>query len=127
MRSQPSRRYRVHLTGALLAGLVATCIFSSCSRQPIDSRESSFRLRPHIQVTPDLARCAELVDSYVSSTKHWAKADYKLTLAPARGAATSFEVHHIDDYLDPHVGGGKSIRVEADCSSNKIVRELAYQ
>ena len=112
-----------------VACIVAATMLTACSERPANDREANFRSRPHVQSTPELLACANVVDRHVASVKGWPEADYKVEpfrSAEIRGA--SFLVSHVDDYRGPAVpGAGASVVIEVDCDAGQVLRELRFQ
>ena len=109
--------------------VVTPAILLACSEYDTADAVAEFRSRPHIQASAERMECANLVDRFVASTKHWADADYKVAFENVEGDVTVFRVSHVDDYSrdEPYLGGGTSILVEADCGSGRVLRELGMQ
>jgi len=122
---------REHSNARAARSRLSVCLLlllSSCHGASDSAGEGSFREREHISVPTQYSACAKLVDRYIASTKQWSEQDYKVSFERAKADATDFQVAHIEDSRHPStVGSGMSVLVQVNCSSGRIVRELAYQ
>jgi hypothetical protein len=72
-------------------------------------------------------QAAAAVDDYIVKSKHWEKGSYQVKFNRKEGTSLVFWVLHSDDSAAKVPGTGKSIEVYVDASSDRVVKELAFQ
>lgn len=75
----------------------------------------------------ELAAARKAVDDYVQEKHRWPRSSYRIELKRRDGDILDFWIVHKDDEKSIVPGGGKSISVDLDLKSLRILREFKFQ
>jgi hypothetical protein len=109
--------------------VVVSFVLSGCPRS-VENREAT-DLEPMKNLAPPPPKSIPneiktLVESYVASTRHWARDSFTMSAMGVRGGHTFILVSNKEDWEsqnNQHLGAGKSFFVEIDPQSMKVIKE----
>jgi len=103
-----------------IAALLALFL-ASCGSKDMDTKNMDTKKRSEVE---------KVARQYVQTQKKWKAADFTVEFPEPdfpRAGVSVVDVLHKDDKGATEKGGGKSVRLEIDVKSGKVLAELRFQ
>src|SRR5688572_15892303 len=108
-----------------LTAFVSLMLLCACDSDGQSGPSRSRLAEPNVPASDVVAqRGLAAVEEYISETKRWEEGSYRIRFDRREGANLRFWVIHS---ADREPGGGLSVEVEVDPTTNQVINEFRFQ